>query len=294
MRLEAFFLPVASAIGEQRFCLYYPTQCDKLHGLMLFIHPFADEMNKSRRMAALQARAFTRVGYAVLQIDLKGCGDSSGDFGDATWQHWVNDVLLGCRWLRERHSVYSLNVDRLPLWLWGLRAGCLLAIDAARQLDEACHFIFWQAPASGKILLQQFLRLKVASDMLNGHTSGVMTNMRRNLANGESQEIAGYMLSPALAIGLEQASMAPPCSGTPSQRMIWLEVSSQEDPCLSPASTHTLGAWDLAGFETSSQLARGPAFWQASEIAEVPDLIEASMAAITAASSTPLVEQISL
>jgi exosortase A-associated hydrolase 2 len=244
-------------------------------------------------MAALQARALTRAGYAVLQIDLKGCGDSSGDFGDATWQHWVNDVLLASRWLRERYAASDLQVDRLPMWLWGLRAGCLLAVDAARQLDEACHFIFWQAPASGKILLQQFLRLKVASDMLNGHTSGAMTNMRRDLANGESQEIAGYMLSPALASGLEQASMAPPCSETPSQRMIWLEVSPQKDPCLSPASTHTLAAWHLAGFETSSQLVRGPTFWQASEIEEVPALIAASMAAITASFATPLVESIS-
>lgn len=293
MRTEAFFLPVGSATGEQRFCLFYPAQGDKLRGLLLFIHPFAEEMNKSRRMAALQARAFSQAGYAVLQIDLKGCGDSSGDFGDATWQHWVNDVLQASRWLRERHAAYDLHDDRLPLWLWGLRAGCLLAVDAARQLDEACHFIFWQAPASGKIVLQQFLRLKVASAMINGHTSGVITNMRRDLANGEPQEIAGYMLSPALASGLEQASLAPPFSATRRQRMVWLEVSPLEDPCLSPASTHILAEWHQAGFETSSRLVRGPAFWQASEIEEVPALIAASMSAIVTSSPSSIVEPIS-
>ena len=290
MKPEAFFLPVASATGEQRFCLFYPTQGDKPHGLVLFIHPFAEEMNKSRRMAALQARAMAEAGYAVLQIDLKGCGDSSGDFGDATWQHWVHDVLQGSRWLRERHATYDLHAVRLPLWLWGLRAGCLLAVDAARQLDEACHFIFWQAPASGKLLLQQFFRLKVARDMLNGNTSGVMADMRRELANGYPQEIAGYMLSPALASGLEQSSLAPPFNAKPKQRMLWLEVSPTEDPCLSPTSTHTLAAWHHAGFETSSQLVRGPFFWQTNEIEEVPALIAASMAAITASSGTPLVE----
>ena len=70
---------------------------------MLYIHPFAEEMNKSRRMAALQSRALAQAGYAVLQIDLLGCGDSSGDFGDATWQSWVSDVVLGCQWLRSQN-----------------------------------------------------------------------------------------------------------------------------------------------------------------------------------------------
>ncbi|MBK8384562.1 MAG: hypothetical protein IPL11_02315 [Candidatus Accumulibacter sp.] len=41
--------------------------------------------NKSWRIVPLQARALATAGYAVLQIDLMGCGDSSGDFGDATW-----------------------------------------------------------------------------------------------------------------------------------------------------------------------------------------------------------------
>ena len=68
---------------------------------MVYIHPFAEEMNKARRMAALQSRALAAAGFDVLQIDLLGCGDSSGDFGDATWNDWVNDVVHGCRWLRH-------------------------------------------------------------------------------------------------------------------------------------------------------------------------------------------------
>ena len=67
-------------------------------------------------------------GYTVLQIDLRGCGDSSGDFGEAGWSDWVDDVLAACVWLREQNQA--------PLWLWGLRAGCLLATEVARR-DEA-------------------------------------------------------------------------------------------------------------------------------------------------------------
>ncbi len=51
-------------------------------------------MNKSRRMAALQARAFAAMGFGVLQIDLFGCGDSSGDFSDARWDIWKQDLAI--------------------------------------------------------------------------------------------------------------------------------------------------------------------------------------------------------
>ncbi|MCK7493610.1 MAG: alpha/beta hydrolase [Comamonadaceae bacterium] len=76
-------------------------------------------MNKSRRMAALQSRALAAAGFAVLRVDLLGCGDSAGDFGDATWPRWVDDVVAAARWLRRQHP----DAADAPLWLWGLRAG---------------------------------------------------------------------------------------------------------------------------------------------------------------------------
>ena len=62
-------------------------------------HPFAEEMNKSRRMVALQASALADAGYAVLQLDLDGCGDDSSGFADASWEGWCSDVVRACRWM---------------------------------------------------------------------------------------------------------------------------------------------------------------------------------------------------
>lgn len=291
---EAFFLPAAPAGSGQRFCLFYPAQCAAsgsapgaaARGLVLYIHPFAEEMNKSRRMAALQARALAGAGFDVLQIDLLGCGDSSGDFGDASWQSWVSDVVQGCHWLRNRSTAHGAGPSHVPLWLWGLRAGCLLAADASKQLNEPCNFLFWQPPAAGKPLLQQFLRLKVAGDMLGGQAKGVMEAMRQQLADGSPVEIAGYMLSPGLASGLEQAALAPPPpAGTgPAQRLEWFELSTREDASLSPVSAKTIAQWQPSGFAARSHLVRGPAFWQTTEIEESPALIAATTAAL---SNTP-------
>ncbi len=281
---EAFFLPATSTGSGQRFCLFYPAQGDakdaSIRGQILYIHPFAEEMNKARRMAALQARALARSGFEVLQIDLRGCGDSSGDFGDATWQSWVSDVVQGCHWLRSRSNAHGVSSDHVALWLWGLRAGCLLAVQAASQLSEACNFLFWQAPSAGKPLLQQFLRLKVAGDMLGGQAKGVMDGLRQQLADGVAVEIAGYLLSPGLASGLEQAALVPPAGRGQAQRLEWFELSTREDASLSPISANTVAQWQQAGFAVSSHIVRGPAFWQTTEIEDAPALIAATTAAL--------------
>ena len=279
---EAFFLPATSAESGQRFCLFYLAQGDVIRGLVLYIHPFAEEMNKARRMAALQARALAQAGYSVLQIDLLGCGDSSGDFGDATWQHWVSDVVQGGHWLRRRSNTQGAGVSHAPLWLWGLRAGCLLAVEAAGHLNEACNFLFWQPPSAGKTVLQQFLRLRVAGDMLGGQSKGVMETMRQQLASGAPVEVAGYMLSSGLALGLENATLVPPLTSTAqSRRLELLELSTREDASLSPVSVKTIAQWQQAGFAVNHRIVRGPAFWQTSEIEDAPALIAATTAALS-------------
>lgn len=240
------------------------------YGTVLYVHPFAEEMNKSRRMAALQARAMADSGYAVLQIDLLGCGDSSGEFGDANWETWIDDIVLAAGWLRRQLDA--------PLWLWGLRAGCLLAADAARRMDTRCNFLLWQPATNGKLVLQQFLRMKLASDMLAGNAKGAMDALRMQLAQGRTVELAGYALAPALAMGLECAMLQPPAQ---LARLEWLELSAREGATVSPAATASIARWQEAGWRVRCEVVNGPAFWQTTEIEEAPDLIRATLAAMT-------------
>jgi exosortase A-associated hydrolase 2 len=276
-RLEAFFLPAADGSG-QRLCVLYAPAAVPVRAAVLYIHPWCEEMNKSRRMAAMQARALAAAGCAVLQIDLHGCGDSSGDFSEAHWNGWVEDVLLAARWLQQRHSV--------ALWLWGLRAGCLLAVQAASRLTVPCQFLFWQPAPSGKTLLQQFLRLKAAADLQQGEAKGAVEQARRELAAGDAVDVAGYRLAPGLAAGLEQAVLDPP---PPPQgprpragHVIWIELSLREGATLLPASASKADAWRAAGYAVHSQVVPGPAFWQTQEIEDAPALIEATRSAVSA------------
>lgn len=152
--MRAFFLP---GHGGNRFCVFH-TPAGELRGALLYVHPLAEEMNLSRRMAALQARAFAAAGYAVLQMDLFGCGDSAGDFAEASWGQWRDDVLEAACWLQG-------ETGWAPLF-WGLRAGCLLADEAARMRTGAAEFIFWQPVVSGEQHWRQWARLRLGRDLL--------------------------------------------------------------------------------------------------------------------------------
>jgi uncharacterized protein len=262
------FVDVDGGPDGRRFVLLHePAAAPR--GWVVYVHPWAEEMNKARRMAAGQARRLADDGWAVLQIDLLGCGDSAGDFGDASWARWVADVRAAC----------ALVPAGAALWLWGLRAGCLLATEAAAGLGRACRLLLWQPQTNGSQVLQQFLRLKAAGEMLAGGGKGVVEGLRAELRAGRAVEVAGYTVAPALAAGLEQARLVPPPG---CLQVEWLEVASRADATWSPASTLAHQAWRAAGVPLRAQLVAGPAFWQTTEIEDAPALWQATAHALAA------------
>ncbi len=267
--MQVFFLPAATPAGGQRFCVFHPAHTDQPRGAILYVHPFAEEMNKSRRMVAMQSRALAAAGYSVLQMDLMGCGDSSGELSDAGWADWLADLHQAALWLQRQSGA--------PFWWWGLRSGCLLAVAAAKARGAPAQFVFWQPTPSGKTVLQQFLRLKVAADLQSGQSKKIMETLRGQLAAGQPVEVGGYELSASVAQGLETATLAPPAG---ARRLEWLELSTREEATLMPASSIALTAWTQEGCAVRSEIVSGPAFWQTTEIEDAPALIEATVSAL--------------
>lgn len=268
---QAFFLPTGT--GE-RFCLFHPPQGPVPRGRVLYLHPFAEELNTTRRVVAQQARALARAGFAVLQIDLLGCGDSSGDFADASWNAWLRDAEQAHAWLGAHASG--------PLWLWGLRSGALLAAQLLPLLHEPgqapVHLLLWQPVAQGQQMLQQFLRLRAASQWLGAGSAG-QASPAHLLAQGQTVDIAGYPLGPALAQGLGGARLQVPVA-VPPGRLVWLEVSPQPAPALGAFADKALAAWRSAGWQVQAQAVAGAAFWQTVGIDDAPALVHATQQAL--------------
>ena len=81
------FASVADFIETEHgrlFCLLRTPAPAPGQKVVLVIPPFAEEMNKSRRMFTLLADALGQQDIALCVFDLFGTGDSSGDFADAT------------------------------------------------------------------------------------------------------------------------------------------------------------------------------------------------------------------
>lgn len=220
-------------------------------------------------MVALQARALADQGWQVLQIDLLGCGDSSGDFADASWQAWIDDLVHACLWIRQPSDG--------ALWLWGLRAGCLLATEVVRRLEHPVNLLLWAPILAGRTVTQQFLRLAAAADMADGNAKATMTRLRQQLARGEHIEIAGYRTAAPLLEPLEQATLQV---GTNAGGISWFELATRADAQLSPVASKTVQAWREAGHAVDASVLQGPSFWQTTEIEEAPALILATTRAV--------------
>jgi exosortase A-associated hydrolase 2 len=261
---QPFFLDTTTGA---RFCLFHPA-AGPVRGAVLYIHPFAEEMNKARRMAAIQSRMLAARGYAVVQLDLHGCGDSDGDFREATWESWKRDIDRAEAWLRER-------VDA-PVWLWGLRLGALLALDHARPgFERYAGFLLWQPAVSGESHLTQFLRMRVATEAMSGGDRTTTHELRAALKQGTTVEIAGYDLAPRLAADIDAMklqALAP--DGAP---VYWLEVAPEASAVLAPPSQRVVQAWAERGVDVTARIVTGPPFWSAVEIVDAPELFTATL-----------------
>jgi len=116
----------------------------------------------------------------------------------------------------------------------------------------------------------------MASQMQRGASKGVTEGLLADLADGRVVEVAGYRLSPALALGLAAASLQQPPAAVGASRLVWLEVTSRVPAALLPASAPLLAQWADAGYEVSSQTVAGPPFWQTVEIEDAPELVLAT------------------
>jgi exosortase A-associated hydrolase 2 len=249
------------------YCIYLSPAAGPPLGGVLYFHPFAEEMHKSRRMVALQARALAAQGFAVLQIDLTGCGDSAGDFGDASWGAWRSDANLALAWLQER--VHS------PVTLWGLRIGAMLAVEVAAEHAEIAALLLWQPVISGEQFLHQFLRIKLAGEVLAGGAVHSGTRMLREQLENKDEwvEVGGYALSSIMARELVEMSLNKLTPGCP---VFWFElVEDAEDELMAP-SQRLVDAWLQSGVSVEARNIVGPPFWVTQEIFTSSALLEAT------------------
>ncbi len=264
---KVFFLP--SIAGDILLSYFPATVATTQRRDVIFLPPFAEKMNKARRMMTLQARSLAAAGIGALLIDLYGTGDSQGDFADARWEIWRKDVSVAMDWLRQQGS-QSISCI-------GLRMGALLAMDLAQQNPLALEkVILWQPVLSGKNLLTQFLRLRItASNMESGKQKETVDSLRARLASGESVEVAGYELTPELVASLDSVELAP-LANSRSPPIRWFELLLSPESPLPPASRQVIEQWRAKKVDVSVSTITNMPFWDGRSITIAPKLLTAT------------------
>ena len=169
---------------------------------VLIVPPFAEEMNKTRRTITEVARALAEHGTASVCVDLFGTGDSDGEFKQASWEGWIDDLATVDEWTRRAHDSPITGV-------LATRLGCALAAHyAARRPQPLDRWVFWQPVLDGARYMDQFLRLKLAAGMLGDGPKRTVADLRREIERSGTLEIAGYELSAGLLTAIDGVQLA--------------------------------------------------------------------------------------
>lgn len=265
-RLHADFLP--SPRGRLFITWRLPAAS---HGpSVLLVPPFAEEMNKSRRLCNDLAQALNHQGIAAVLPDVHGTGDSEGDFGEAGWTGWVADLRLAAE--------FAGSIGWPVRGLLGIRLGCQLAADFSRLLAEPLqHTVFWQPVTDGSRFLTQFLRLRVAARVMTSEQETV-GQLRQRLAAEGSLDVAGYTLGADLASAIE-ARDAGSCLQPSLGKLTVIEVPRPDtEPRMSMAARQLLDGAAALNLEASYASAAGDPFWSSTEIVRNAALVSRTAA----------------
>ncbi|MGQ0834943.1 MAG: hydrolase 2, exosortase A system-associated [Gammaproteobacteria bacterium] len=242
---------------------------------VLVVPPFAEEMNKSRPMIRDVARELLKHGVATVVPDLFGTGDSEGEFCDADWQVWKADLQTAAVWARREGWPISA--------LLCVRLGCALGAAAARDsLPGIECTVFWQAVTSGPSFLAQFLRLRVAASIGDDQRKTV-NELREQLSAGQALEVAGYELTPRLAVQLEQVRLAD-VLGPQLGQLHWMDVVRRSESELSTSAREAISSAKSASVPVTACPVVGEPFWSSTEIVRVPALADRTVRALVSSS----------
>lgn len=123
--------------GEKLFGILHQPEGPS-RGAILIVHGFGGHKIGSKRLYVMQAQALEKVGFTVLRLDMRGCGDSEGEFGEVTIDSLVEDTRLGLDYLEG------------PKGIIGSSLGGPVALEAI-QTHPVEAVVLWAPVGSGQL-----------------------------------------------------------------------------------------------------------------------------------------------
>jgi len=238
-------------------------------GGYVFCYPFGEERKSAHRAFVYAARAFAEAGLLCLRFDYRGCGDSSGEFHEATVEGWLEDIQAAV-------AVLKSHLGGGETGLIGLRFGATLAACAAERLPGIARLILWEPILDGRPYFAADLRKKLIKEMMTrGKTSARRGQLLEELEHGKGEiDLDGYKVTGALYVGLAGLNLAH-------------RIAAFHGRCLLCQVSHTdkIGAHVSALMECYTKCGATAVlasvveepFWNKVDFAGCPKLIKATM-----------------
>ncbi len=164
---------------------------------VLVLPPLAEERKACHRILCDLARAMATSGAAVLRVDYRGTGDSTGDFEAFSVSDWLADAEAARAWLRDRYPGCEPAV-------LGIRFGATLAT----RLAGAGTVRVLVEPVGGADLLKQLLQRNQVNQMVAfGGARVSRSGIEAGWARGTAADLDGYPFCARLATDL--AALTP-------------------------------------------------------------------------------------
>lgn len=165
-----------------------------------------DEEIMGHRPFLVLSDYLTRRGIAVLRVDDRGTGGSTGNFSQATTEDFVGDVLTGVDFLKNREEIDSSRIG-----LIGHSEGGLIAPMAAVKSPDIAFIVLMAAPGlTGEEILymqsDRIARAQGASNETIGKNEALMKKMFSVVKEEENNTIAEEKLSEILRAELVNLS----------------------------------------------------------------------------------------
>jgi exosortase A-associated hydrolase 2 len=242
---------------------------------VLIVPPFAEEMNKSRKMFTDVAQGLAARGIAAVLPDLYGTGDSEGEFRDGDWDIWKDDLARAASWAAmQGWSVTSLFCTRM---------GCALGAQCSGEMLRGVErTVFWQPVIDGERFMTQFLRLRVAASMMEDRKESA-GGLRTRSQAGEVLEVAGYELAPRLVEQIDRANLIDSLHSNLGD-LHWFEIVRAPDVPLPGATTDALERAKTRVRAVTAVPVVGEPFWSSTEIIRIPKLVTETIDALASGS----------
>lgn len=240
--------------GVRLYGVWYPAlRPASPRGGIVLCPALGAEADQSVRVLVHFARAAQAAGWDVFRFDYRGCGDSEGEFEDATLGAWLDDLQGAVEFFRRRAALDTVG-------LVGLRLGGTLAVLAGRDKTPVDWLCLWEPLIFPQRFVDELLHMQLLS--YNLWAARPLRDRRALLAlHDRTVELLGYCWSKEVMTKLQQLDVPSVLNGLGVPSCIVTIAPESDTSKAFHAVQEALPAWEIPSALVE---VKGEIFWHKS------------------------------